>query len=259
MDNSIIKVADTFWNIRGSFKLGGRIDIGTQASLVKLATGNFVFLDAYAFDADQQETINSIIGGARVEAILNVHPFHTVNVERMHELYPHAKLYGTARHCNRFPHLPWESDYTEHDALHEKYRDDLQFSVPRGVEFISDNENVHFSSVLVFHPESGAIHVDDTFGYAELPGWLPGLGAKGLVSLHPTLPLALEKRAGAAREFREWAQTLFSDWGAATTLCAAHSALLQVEAGEPSLQTRLKRALMVNEPILRAHQMLYGK
>ena len=52
MDNSIIKVADTFWNIRGSFKLGGRIDIGTQASLVQLASGNFVFLDAYAFDAD---------------------------------------------------------------------------------------------------------------------------------------------------------------------------------------------------------------
>jgi hypothetical protein len=79
------------------------------------------------------------------------------------------------------------------------------------------------------------------------------------VSLHPTLALALEKRAGAAREFREWAQTLFADWGAATTLCAAHSALLQVEPGARTLQTRLKRALGVNEPILRAHQMRYGK
>jgi len=89
---------------------------------VKLGSGNFVFLDAYAFDACQQEAINSIIGDASVEAILNLHPFHTVNVERMHELYPCAKLYGTARHRHRFPNLPWESECTEHDALHEKVR-----------------------------------------------------------------------------------------------------------------------------------------
>ena len=32
MSDRILQVADDFWNIRGSFKIGGLVDIGTQAS-----------------------------------------------------------------------------------------------------------------------------------------------------------------------------------------------------------------------------------
>ena len=35
----ILKLSADFWNIRGSFKLGGLLDIGTQASLLRLASG----------------------------------------------------------------------------------------------------------------------------------------------------------------------------------------------------------------------------
>ena len=35
-----------FWNIRGSFRLGGLLDIGTQCSLVQLNSGKFIFLDS---------------------------------------------------------------------------------------------------------------------------------------------------------------------------------------------------------------------
>ena len=103
----IIHVADDFWNIRGSFKIGGVVDIGTQASLVRRGDGKFVFLDSYALAGDvEQEVLDLTNGGQDVEAILNVHPFHTVFARKMNERFPHAKLYGTARHVSRSPELP---------------------------------------------------------------------------------------------------------------------------------------------------------
>jgi hypothetical protein len=47
MSGKILHVADDFWNIRGSYRVGGVIDVGTQASLVRLASGKFVMLDSY--------------------------------------------------------------------------------------------------------------------------------------------------------------------------------------------------------------------
>ena len=35
-------------------------------------------------------------GGARVDAVVHVHPFHTLHVEATHRLLPHATLYGTS-------------------------------------------------------------------------------------------------------------------------------------------------------------------
>ena len=46
MSSEIIAVAKDFYNIRGSFKIGRFIDIGTQSSLVQLHSGKFVILDA---------------------------------------------------------------------------------------------------------------------------------------------------------------------------------------------------------------------
>ena len=114
MSGQFIRVSEGFWNIRGSFKIAGVIDVGTQASLVRLTSGKFVL----------------------IEAILNLHPFHTVHVRKLHGLYPHAALYGTARHVSRFPDLPWAKVCTEGSELHQRYAEDFDFSVPRGVEFI---------------------------------------------------------------------------------------------------------------------------
>ena len=74
--------------------------------------------------------------GREIEAILNLHPFHTVHVRKLHGLYPHAALYGTARHVSRFPDLPWAKVCTEGSELHQRYAEDFDFSVPRGVDFI---------------------------------------------------------------------------------------------------------------------------
>jgi len=130
---NIIQISDDFWNIRGSFRIGGLIDIGTHASLARLANGKFVFLDSYAFSGHVARELNRITqNGADVEAVVNLNPFHTVHVEAMHRHFPGDKIYGTARHLSNFPDLPWEAFRTEEKALHSRYAGDFAFSVPEG-------------------------------------------------------------------------------------------------------------------------------
>jgi hypothetical protein len=255
-----LHIADDFWNIRGSFKIGGVVDIGTQASLVRRTNGGFVFLDSYSLSgAVEAEVLELTNGGKDVAAILNVHPFHTVFARKMHERFPHAKLYGTARHVSRFPELPWEALRTEDPELHAMFADDFEFSVPRGVDFISANENIHFSSVLVLHRASKTIHVDDTFIYVRFPKMMRLLRLKDSLSFHPTLANALEKRAGAAQDFRDWAAELAERWRNAENLCAAHTATLTSrENSGASVHTRVVRALANVERTLAAHQRKHG-
>ena len=260
MADKIVQVAEDFWNIRGSFRIGGVVDIGTQASLVRLASGNFVLLDSYAMSGALRQEIDVILNqGGEIEAILNLHPFHTVHVERMHELFPEARLYGTQRHLDRFPELPWEEVRSEDHELHDWYADDFDFTIPRGVDFISANENVHFSSVLAYHRASGTLHVDDTLMYILLPRPLRLMGLRDRVSFHPTLAMALEKRKGAAADFSEWAAELTDAWGDAENLCAAHSGTLLAETNRgASIRERILKAKGRCEILLRVHERRYG-
>ena len=259
MAEKIVQVAENFWNIRGSFRIGGVVDIGTHASLVRLASGNFLFLDSYAMSETLREELNVILDGGEIEAILNLHPFHTVHVQRMHELYPEARLHGTQRHLDRFPDLPWEEVRCEDQELHEWYSEDLDFTIPRGVDFISANENVHFASVLAYHRASDTIHVDDTLMYIRLPRLLGLVGLRDRMSFHPTLTMALEKREGAAAEFREWATEFTEAWGDADNLCAAHSGYLLAETNRgASIRERIRKARGRCELLLRTHELRYG-
>lgn len=259
MAEKIVQVAEDFWNIRGFFRIGGIVDIGTQASLVRLASGNFLFLDSYAMSETLRREINIILEGGEIEAILNLHPFHTVHVERMHELYPEARLHGTQRHLELFPNLPWEEVRSEDEELHEWYSHDFDFTVPRGVDFISVNENVHFSSVLAYHRASGTIHADDTLMCISLPRLLRLVGLRDRVGFHPTLSMALEKREGAAAEFRGWAEELTEMWSDADNLCAAHSGVLLAETNRgASIRDRIRKALVSCESRLRTHERRYG-
>lgn len=259
MESKIIELDDDFWNIRGSFKIGGIVDIGTQASLVRRANGKFVFLDSCALSPASLQKINALTdGGKDIEAILNVHPFHTVHVTSMHERYPHASLYGTARHREKFPELPWQSACTEDAELQSLFAEDFDFSVPSGVDFISANDNIHFSSVLVFHRASKTIHVDDTLMLMRLPviSWL---GKGRLLSFHPTLAKALQRRAGAAQDFRQWAEQLAESWQAAENLCAAHMTIMKGRSNSgKSISLRVLGALDRVEKVLAAHERKYG-
>jgi hypothetical protein len=245
MQTPVLAIADDFLNIRGSFRIGGLLDIGTQASLVRRAGGGFVFLDSCTPGDSAQREVDALTNrGKDVEAILNLHPFHTVHVRAMHARYPRAKLFGTARHIAMFPDLPWQKTRTEQPRLHRMFAEDFEFSVPRGVDFISSNENVHFSSVLVLHRASRTIHVDDTLMYTRLPLPLRILGYPDIVLFHPTLHQALEKRRGAGRDFRGWAEELAVRWRNAENLCAAHTAALTARTNRgASIHDRILAAL----------------
>jgi hypothetical protein len=256
---SIIEVDDSFWNIRGSFRIGGILDIGTQASLVRRASGKFVFLDACALKDDARAWIAAKTnGGADIEAILHLHPFHTVYAKAHHQLYPGARLYGTARHVEALPDLPWQDLRTEDSALHELFAGDLEFSIPRGVDFISKNPKLHFSSVLAFHPASKTLHVDDTVLYIKLPPVIR-LFKKDTTRFHMTLARVLQRREGAAEEFREWAGELIERCRDVDNLCAAHSAALLGRHNQgASIAERLEGALAAVDKKLTAHARRHG-
>lgn len=249
MTDQMISIGDGFWNIRGTFKIFKFIDIGTHCSLVRLRSGRYVLLDAYTLTGDVQRDVMQLTdGGAALEAILNLHPFHTVHVKAAAAMFPDARLYGTDRHVARAPELNWESLRTDDPALHEQYKDDLEFSVPRGVDFISANEKLHFSSVLVFHKASRTLHVDDTLAWNNLP-FIRGL------AFHPTLASVLHARPEAAAEFRAWAQELITRCEDVEHLCTAHMRPLPPDAKTGgTIAERVRGALARVEKVLAKHE-----
>ena len=253
MGDRIINIGDGFWNIRGSFKVGGIVEIGTQASLVRLASGGFVLLDAYTLTGPVEREVMALTDqGRAVEAILNLHPFHTIHTKASAAQFPSARLYGTARHKAKAPGLDWEALTTDDPELHEQLSADLSFTVPRGVDFIASNESLHFSSVLAFHPASRTLHVDDTLTWSTLPL------VKGLV-FHPTLKSVLERRPGAVADFRQWALELADRCEDVEHLVTAHMRALPPasSAGTP-LSDRVRTALKKVEKVLSAHERRHG-
>lgn len=259
MSKKIIPISDSFWNLRGDFKIGGVVNIGTHASLVRCGDGKFVMLDSYTLGDDVKQQVDKLTNnGQDLKAIINLHPFHTMHVEGAHEQYPGAELYGTQRHLERFPKLPWRLELCESAEFAELFADDLAFSVPAGVDFISDNSQIHFSSVMAYHPASKTIHVDDTLMYLQPPGliawfWTPQ------IKLHPTLTSALQKRSGAADEFMQWATQMVRSWSDAENLCAAHSSIfLGNDNDGESLANRILNAVEEVASKLQKHKKKYG-
>eukprot|EP00386_Alphamonas_edax_P010874 GDKI01034751.1.p1 GENE.GDKI01034751.1~~GDKI01034751.1.p1 ORF type:complete len:299 (+),score=87.40 GDKI01034751.1:116-898(+) len=258
---SLIKISDDFYNFRGSFSIMcGLIELGTHCSLVhRPSTGKWVFIDSYTLTHPQKQQVDALTNnGQDIEAIINVHPFHTLHCKPLHELYPHAKLYGTQRHIQKQPTLPWQQELTETPKMHALYSDLFEFSVPKGVDFISKDESVHFSSVLVYHMKSKTLHVDDTF--SRVNTWfiskLMGSDPSRL-ALHPTLKKALEKRAGAVSEFRQWVTHVADTWGAvAENVCVAHRDSF-ILCGGGKVGEMLKRALSDSKSTLDAHEKQY--
>jgi hypothetical protein len=253
----VLQPGDAFWNLRGSFKIGGVIEIGTHCSLVRRESGGYLLLDACELSAEARRWLDERTdGGAAIDAVLHLHPFHTLSVRDAHARYPRARLHGTARHRDQAPELPWDPLTTEDPRLHALYAEDLELTVPRGVALVPGDPNVHFSSVLAIHPASRTLHVDDTLVYVRLPRLLRAV-EHHTVRFHPTLSRALERQAGAAAEFRAWARSLIDRCATIDNLCAAHSAarLARSRPSGPSLAALIERALLRVEPVLRAHEL----
>lgn len=229
MSDKIIDLGAGFWNIRGTFRLGGVLNIGTQCSLVKLASGRFVFLDSYTLTDDVRAQVMVLTNnGQDVEAVLNLHPFHTVHCAQMAKDFPQATFYGSSRHHKKVPEVQWADDLVESDAVAERYPE-LKFSLSQGVHYIAPNEMIHAGSLLAFHPASKSLHVDDTFMSPPtklLEAVLPEL------LLHPTTKKALKNEPNAGKEYCDWASNLADDWRDVRNFCAAHSYLVKFKDGE---------------------------
>jgi len=229
MSDKIIDLGAGFWNIRGTFRLGGVLNIGTQCSLVKLTSGRFVFLDSYTLTDDVRAQVMALTNnGQDVEAVLNLHPFHTVHCAQMAKDFPQATFYGSSRHHKKVPEVQWADDLVESDAVAERYPE-LKFSLSQGVHYIAPNEMIHAGSLLAFHPASKSLHVDDTFMSPPtklLEAVLPEL------LLHPTTKKALKNEPNAGKEYCDWANNLADDWRDVRNFCAAHSYLVKFKDGE---------------------------
>eukprot|EP00005_Dracoamoeba_jomungandri_P005415 CAMPEP_0174258630 /NCGR_PEP_ID=MMETSP0439-20130205/7589_1 /TAXON_ID=0 /ORGANISM="Stereomyxa ramosa, Strain Chinc5" /LENGTH=299 /DNA_ID=CAMNT_0015342205 /DNA_START=19 /DNA_END=918 /DNA_ORIENTATION=- len=258
---TVVEVTEDFYNLRGEFYKSG-VDIGAQTSLVRLNSGKWVLLDCLVLDKGGFEKLDNLTkNGTLLEAIINVHPYHTVFVPDIVARYPKALLYGTIRHHELYPDLDWQPELTESEAFQKLYSSDFSFSVPSGVYFISDT---HFSSVLVYHNASKTLHVDDTYMCVKSA---PSLskekaqladGQAEEVSFHKGLLTALQNRSGASEDFRDWANSISSNWADAQNLCAAHlTYLLAVDNDGPSLHDRLVKSLAGVEWILKLHDKLY--
>jgi len=244
----IVEIADGFWNIRGSFRVGGVLQIGTHASLVRLEDGRFVLLDSYTLPDDVLGVVRDLTsGGKDIDDILNLHHFHTIHVAPAHRQFPKARLFGSERHVRKASALKWQEMRVDDPGLEAEFPG-LEFSVPDGVDFISDNPKVHFSSVLAYHRASKTLHVDDTLNYIKAP-------VIGGLAFHLTLANALEKRAGAGKDFASWAGTMAERWSDAQTICAAHSAVL---TDISDFQAAIRVALGKVQKILNKHDRAHG-
>ncbi len=163
-------------------------------------------------------------------------------------MFSHAKLYGTARHHTLLPELSWAPERTESEAFARLFEGDFDFMVPAGVDFVPSNEQLHFASVLAFHRATRVLHVDDTLNYFSLP-W----GAQ--LAFHPTLGRVLERRAGAASDFRRWADRLVERTTDVDRVCAAHN---RITAPGVSVVDEVRAALQRVEGTLQKHERKYG-
>lgn len=250
MHDALVEIAGGFWNIRGSFRVLG-LDLGTQSSLVRLGSGRFVLLDCIPFgEAALAEIHRRTEGGAAIEAIVNLHPFHTLHVAKVAAMFPDATLFGTARHHRVAPTLRWAAETTEGEAFAARYAEDFDLLVPRGVDFIPDNETLHFASVLAIHRHSKTLHVDDTLSYLPIPGLRR-------LMLHPALGDVLQRRKGAAGEFRAWAGELVERCKAVEHICTAH--MRQPPPGQfPSIADEVRKAVRRVETKLARHERSFG-
>ena len=250
-------LADNFWNIRGDFKISHVINIGTQMSLVQRPGGGFVLLDCYEMEASDQDELMALTdGGARIEAVLNVHPFHTVHCKFIQQILPDARLIGTRRHHRKLPDLRWDPALIEDETTQQEFADIFDFSIPAGVDFIPEDESVHVSSVMVRHRESGIIHVDDTLMFLNLPGLVEKLLPGPRLRFHPKLAEGLEKRAGAADDYIAWAKALARDWADTKIVCAAHKGIIHLT--DETFAEAIGEALEQVSRTLDEHRKNYG-
>eukprot|EP00457_Paulinella_chromatophora_P006800 gb/GEZN01006819.1/.p1 GENE.gb/GEZN01006819.1/~~gb/GEZN01006819.1/.p1 ORF type:complete len:454 (-),score=48.90 gb/GEZN01006819.1/:202-1563(-) len=226
----LLEIGPGFWNVRASqpVKKAGItiVDIQNHMSLVHRSSGKFLLLDTVnlAKGEIKKELDELTNGGKGIEAVLCLHPFHTLWIPAFHKQYPHSKLYGCPRHLKKLPSIPWAGNLGEAKTL-SLFEPDLFLRIPPGIEFADPKPSAsnHFSSVVAFHPRSKTIHVDDTFTYHSNPGAI--LRRRGVkpntMRFHMSMDKSLLPDPAAPRLFQRWVRALLEEWDF-DSICFAH-------------------------------------
>jgi len=226
-------IAPGFWNVRAPFKLFKIIDIGTHMSVIQLRNGNFLVVDTVEMNDQLKKELDDLTNnGTKIEAVVAVHPFHTLAFPGFYKLYPNAKYYGTPRHLRNLKDIKWEGQLDNNKESLSKWEPEVELRIPAGAEYVNPQpeKSNHFVSVFVHHRDSKTLHVDDTLMYAENPGILFRLfGLKAHSTMfHPSIKdHGLYPTAEAPLEFRDWMNQMLKDWNF-DNLCTAH---IGVKAG----------------------------
>ncbi|WP_265500921.1 hypothetical protein [Paracoccus beibuensis] len=249
MTEAIHDLGHGFWSIRGDLRIGGVLNVGTQASLVRLTSGQFVMLDSYPLRGEIRDRVMALTDqGRAVAAVLNLHPFHTLHCAATARDFPQAALFGSYRHRRQHPDLDWRSEPVESPEVADMFSRDLVLTLPRGIDYVSTNERVHAGSLLAWHPASRSLHVDDTINLMPVPSLLRRFVRKPRLFLHPSLPQALQQHPAALAEFRTWLRGLATEAADLRWLCAAHSGVRRFAPGQ--FTTELAAAFSRIEPKL---------
>lgn len=131
--NVLYEVAKNFWNIRVSFKvLIGLIDVGSHMSLIRLNNGNFLVIDTVTLNDQLKSSIDQLTdNGKKIEAVIAVHPFHTLAFPAFYQAYPNAQYYGTPRHLRRLTQIPWAGSLDD-CQIRKKWEPEVEMRIPAG-------------------------------------------------------------------------------------------------------------------------------
>lgn len=127
------QIGPGFWNVRTSFKLFKLIDIGTHMSVIQLRNGNFLVVDTVEMNDQLKKELDDLTNnGTKIEAVVAVHPFHTLAFPGFYKLYPDAKYYGTPRHLRNLKDIKWAGQLDNNKESLSKWEPDVELRIPAG-------------------------------------------------------------------------------------------------------------------------------
>lgn len=127
------QIGPGFWNVRTSFKLFKIIDIGTHMSVIQLRSGNFLVVDTVEMNDGLKKELDDLTSnGTKIEAVVGVHPFHTLAFPGFYKMYPDAKYYGTPRHLRNLKDIKWAGQLDNNKESLSKWEPEVELRIPAG-------------------------------------------------------------------------------------------------------------------------------
>ncbi len=127
------QIGPGFWNVRTSFKLFKIIDIGTHMSVIQLRSGNFLVIDTVEINDQLKKELDDLTNnGTKIEAVIGVHPFHTLAFPGFYKLYPDAKYYGTPRHLRNLKDIKWTGQLDNNKESLSIWEPEVELRIPAG-------------------------------------------------------------------------------------------------------------------------------